>query len=78
MDWTRVLAQRERYRDLLREAEQHRLVRLAREERAPRNHLYRRTLAWVGRCLMAWGWRLQQRYGKTQTIPAFRTLENVH
>jgi hypothetical protein len=69
MDFTRVLAERERYRDLLRQAEQHRLVQLARAEHGPRNRFYYRALAWLGHRLIAWGARLQRRYGEPQAIP---------
>lgn len=61
--WSGVLAQQERYEDLLREAERNRLARheLVLKERSSRRHC--RAIAWLGRALVAWGWRLQERYG---------------
>ena len=35
------------------------------------DRLHRRALRWVGRNLVRWGWRLEQRYGVAGTIPTF-------
>ena len=60
--WSDVLAQQERYRDLLRKADRNRLAihELALQERNSRWHY--RTMAWLGRALVTWGARLQERY----------------
>ena len=62
-DWNLVIAQRERHKDLLREAERYRLVRQVLAERGTRDRAWVRALAWLGRRLVAWGQRLQERYG---------------
>ena len=36
-----------------------------------RDRLHCRVLRWVGRNLVRWGWRLQQRYDAAGKIPAF-------
>jgi len=61
--WNDVLAQQERYADLRREVERERLVRYALNGRERRARPYRHVLAWLGQRLVAWGWRLQARYG---------------
>jgi hypothetical protein len=61
--WNDVLAQQERYVDLRREAERERLVRHALNGSEKRTRSYRHVLAWLGQRLVAWGWRLQARYG---------------
>jgi hypothetical protein len=63
LSWNDVLAQQERYVDLRREVEQERLARHALNGRERRASPYRRVLAWLGQRLVAWGWRLQVRYG---------------
>ena len=61
--WNDVLAQQERYVDLRREVERERLVRHALNGRERRARPHRHMLAWLGQRLVAWGWRLQARYG---------------
>jgi hypothetical protein len=61
--WYLVIAQRERHKELLREAERYRLVHQALAERGRRDRAWVRALAWLGRRLVAWGYRLQERYG---------------
>jgi hypothetical protein len=56
-------AYQERYREMLRESERDRLVRLVRIGRKGHSHPCRRGLAWLGRELVDWGWRLQQGQG---------------
>jgi hypothetical protein len=63
LSWNDVLAQQERYLDLRREAERERLVRQVLNGRERRARPYRHMLAWLGQRLVAWGWRLQARYG---------------
>ena len=53
---------RERNRDLLREAERYRLVRQALPARRRQGRFYCRALIWLGRRLVGWGRRLQERY----------------
>jgi hypothetical protein len=57
----------QRYSDLLRLAENSRLIRLSLTGREKRHPLYGRTLAWMGHWLVVWGWRLQERYGAATT-----------
>jgi len=67
-NWLDIVAQRERYDDLVREVEHDRLVRqlLARHETGER--FYHRRLAWLGRVLIAMGRHLQERYGGATRI----------
>ena len=53
---------RERNRDLLREAERYRLVRQALPACRRHVRIYSRALIWLGRRLVDWGRRLQERY----------------
>jgi len=62
-DWNLVIAGRERHKDLLREAERYRLVHQVLAERGTRDRAWVRALAWLGQRLVAWGQRLQERYG---------------
>ncbi len=62
-DWNLVIAARERHKELLGEAERHRIVRQALAERGTRDRAWVRALAWLGQRLVAWGQRLQERYG---------------
>jgi hypothetical protein len=71
------LVHREHYKDLLREAERARLVRQAWAGQERRNHLYCRPLTWLGRRLVAWGWRLQERYGAVTAAPALRVANRT-
>ena len=66
------LVYREHYKDLLREAERNRLIRqvLAGRESCDRFHC--RALTWLGCRLVAWGWRLQERYSAAAMAPALR------
>ena len=66
-NWVDIAVQRERYDDLVREAEQDWLVhQLPKRETSDR--LYPRLLAWLGRVLIAAGKYLQERYGDTARI----------
>jgi hypothetical protein len=64
--------QRERYQDLLREAERHRLVRQVLAGRQQRQRAYCRALNWLGRRMVAWGQRLQEHYGASAKAPALQ------
>jgi hypothetical protein len=61
MDQRALECQRQHLKDLLQQAEQEHLVReaLAGHPAGPR--LHDRALAWLGRCLIAWGKRLEAR-----------------
>lgn len=71
------LVRRERYKDLLREVERARLVRQARAGQERRNHFYCRTLTWLGRQLVGWGWHLQERYGAATAAPGLRAANRT-
>jgi len=67
---------REHYKDLLREAERNRLVRQALAGRESRDRFHCRALTWLGRRLVAWGCRLQERYSAAATAPALRAANH--
>ena len=57
-----VAMAREHVHDLLREAEHERAIHdalLARRSKGP----YQAAMIYLGRCLVAWGWRLRARHG---------------
>lgn len=54
--------QAEIYRDMRRQADQDRLVRLATAGRQVGDNVIWRAMAWLGRRLAAWGKSLQERY----------------
>ena len=63
----------ERYKDLLREAEQERLIQQVLAGREKHDGFYRAALAWLGGRLVEWGESLQQRYDNTSPAsPACR------
>jgi hypothetical protein len=68
-DWHLIDRAHEHCRDLLREAEQERLAKLALQGRPSRNGLRRRALLGLGRGLTALGTRLQQEDGGTANRP---------
>lgn len=72
VNWKDVLVQRERYQDLLREAERHRLVRRALAGRQRPHRFFCQAMSWLGRRMVAWGQRLQERYGTAATAPALQ------
>jgi hypothetical protein len=71
------LVYREHYKDLLREAEKARFVRQVRAGQEGRNHFYCWPLTWLGRRLVVWGWRLQERYGAVTAAPALRVANRT-
>ena len=77
ISWIDILAQRERYKDLQREAERYRLIRLAQAGRERRNRFYYQALSWLGKQLVAWGWRLQERYDTGASTLALRTADRA-
>lgn len=58
---------RQRHRDLLIVAKSARLIRREAHQHKRNHRCYGRTLAWLGRWLVIWGWRLQERYGIATT-----------
>ena len=69
LGWRGILAHQERYKDRLREAERDRLVLHELALRRKRDRFHRRAMTWLGRGLVAWGWRLQERYGTMVEAP---------
>jgi len=67
--WNEVRARQERFKDARREAERDQVVlhELALRERA--DSVRGRVMTRVGRGLVAWGWRLQERYGASLGLP---------
>ena len=72
------LVRQEQYKDLLREAERYRLVRQVLAGRERRYLFYYRALTWLGFRLVAWGWRLQERYGAATATPTLRAACKSH
>ena len=62
LGWRDLLVHQERYKDMLREAESRRLIRQARAEMPQRPPMRYRALGWLGRQLVNWGCRLEERY----------------
>lgn len=58
--WGHVRAQHERYEDMIRQAEQRRLIRTARAQQPRKRRWHRQFAGWVGGRMVAWGWRLQR------------------
>jgi hypothetical protein len=56
------LAQKEYYKDQMRAANKHALVRLALGNRAKTYRLTSKALAWLGHRLVVWGSSLQKQY----------------
>ena len=71
VNWNDVHLQRERFKDLLRDAEHERLIRAALATHRKPAAAYAPLLAWLGQQLIAWGGHLHTRYGVTN-IPAAR------
>jgi hypothetical protein len=72
-DWRLVHRAQEHCNDLLREAEQDRLARLALQGRASRSSLYRRALLRLGLGLAALGAHLQREYGASPAASGLRS-----
>jgi len=58
--WSEVAARQERHRDAVREAERGRLALHELALQTKRDCTHRRVMTWLGRGLIAWGWRLQE------------------
>ena len=65
------MVRHERYKELLREAEQERLVQQVLAGRERRDRFYRPALVWLGCRLVEWGKSLQRRYGTTSLASQF-------
>jgi hypothetical protein len=66
--WSHIMAQQARYKDLLREAERYRLICQVLAGRGKCDRFWYRALTWLGQRLVAWGCRLQERYGVAATV----------
>jgi hypothetical protein len=62
-DYTIRMVRQEQVKDWLRDLERERLVRLALAGRDRRARFYCQVLASLGRQMVTWGRRLQERYG---------------
>ena|GEM_PF-977222 len=69
LTWSDLLVQKECRKDLLREVEQYRLVQQALSGRKKYRRFYCRALIWLGHRLVAWGYRLQERYSAATPLP---------
>ena len=72
ISWKDVLVQRERYQDLLREAERHRLARRVLAGRQRRHRCFCRAMNWLGRRMVAWGQRLQEQHSTATAAAALQ------
>jgi len=72
LSYTDFLASQEHYKDLRREVERYRLIRQVLAGRERRDRFHCRALTWLGRRLVAWGWRLQERYSAVAAAPTLR------
>jgi hypothetical protein len=63
------LVQKEKFQDLMREAEHERLLQIAKLQQASQRGLHRNLAAWVGIQLVKWGSRLQH-YGSISPASA--------
>ncbi len=70
MTWFDILAEQERRRAYVAEAEKERLIRQILSQNAPRAKRYQRWLARLGARLVTWGYRLQARYDRSVAVPA--------
>jgi hypothetical protein len=68
LSWSDIMVQQERNADLLREAERERLIQHMLAGRERRGRFTRQALAWLGQRLVAWGCRLQERYGAATAV----------
>ncbi len=66
--WTDVFAQDERYKDLLHEAEQERLIRQLPRADSRLNRLYWQVLSRLGEWLVTMGCRLQAHVERTRRL----------
>lgn len=60
------LVQKEKYQDLIRAAEQDRLLQVVKQQNTSHGGLHRNLVGWIGLQLVKWGSKLQQ-YGSVST-----------
>jgi hypothetical protein len=72
-----VLTREERYKDMLHEAATERFASQRWVKGESSNRLYSQVLIWLGRQLVAWGWRLQGRYGTMAKTPVSLTANHT-
>ena len=70
LSWSDILAHKQRHEDMRREADEYRLIQQALAGRPRRHRFYCRAMDWLGRRMVAWGQRLQERYGAGAAAPA--------
>ena len=70
-------AMKERVQELLRQVEQRRLVRQALAGRVVPDRFHCRALAGLGRKLVAWGRRLERRYGSEPALPPMQASNGL-
>ncbi len=63
LNWNDYVAKQEYYNNMLRAADKQRLVNEAQSQRQQRLAFRVRLLRWLGRSMVAWGGRLEARYG---------------
>jgi hypothetical protein len=68
--WNAIYEERERYKNLRREAEIEQLVRQVNVRRAQHASWHCCALNWLGHQLVTWGYRLQERYSAATTTTA--------
>ena len=73
-----VWMQRERYRDLLRDAEHDRLLQQVHTQNHGQDRLHSQALNWLGRRLVMWGMSLQERYGSMTAQATESASLNIH
>lgn len=63
------LVQKEKYQDLIRAAEQDRLLQVVKQQNTNHGGLHRNLAGWIGLQMVKWGSRLQQ-YSSVSTAQA--------
>ncbi len=71
------LVQKEKYQDLIREAEQDRLLQIAKLQQAGQRKLHRNLAAWIGIQMVKWGSRLQH-YGSVSAAASTSTAHTEY
>ena len=69
-----LIIQKERMQDLMREAEQDRLLKLAKLQRTGQLALHRNLAAWTGVQMVRWGAKLQQ-YGSVSAAASTSAVQ---
>lgn len=63
------LVQKEKYQDLIREAEQDRWLQIAKQQKMGQRSLHRNVASWMGVQMIKWGSKLQH-YGSISSATA--------